>query len=818
MRRTIPGFDTGAILKELVSVARDVLGRTHAMTKRVGKAQRGRELVAWELDEQRNYSSRNAGLTRESAEEARQRVRKVRAIAARTKPLEETSVSYAVTQLKETRVGREDEREFFGRLRAKVDVGDRSRYVAVIARVGGLDGFGRMEELAECKRKWAGSSVELSGLYQTLAPGLVGAHAEDGLGFGGVSMYYLKEIAGLTGVEKPELATEMARVLAASENAVPASTWMGLASIVCGRAEEGHGQAALARLLNSGSNKLASVVADGPWEDGLYPDGKMNGVAAGLVWQALGSPRASDRWRAAHSVRCFARFGRWVVVDVLVGKLLSRGTGAFGAGELPFYYLHARLWLLIALARVAVDYPAEVARHHERFMEIARGEPERHVLMQYFAAQVVLTCERGGAVSLCEESRELLRNVNVPRLVPRGGGERRSPHADFYRGRPEDAPRRDDRFALDYDFDKYEVHGLAGVFDRPGWAVGDMIGKEVHRLDPTVTRMHDEGGREARRRGGAMGLTSRFHVYGEYLGWHALRIVAGRLLLEYPVAEGEEWEEWLSGKLLARSDGMWLADGMDRPPLRVGVNVLEVDGGKLVLTGSEEKLTSLVGIDGRKIGREVVVQADWKSPDGVDVHVSSALVPQRKGRSLAEGLLGEEHAVAIWLPTLEFDDEELARRRDKRGEYEPWIVRPFMGECELEGHDPLSVRVVERRPRFVARIVERYSLRPRDPFERSWLGARGRCAATTDAWGYEMPQEEGGASGTRLVCRKWFLRDVLEWKGADLILLIKLTRYENRSVQDRKSRFSTTVAVIRVGRELECEYFAGAVNQVREVT
>ena len=476
-----PELGTGAILKELVVVAKDVLGGTHAVTKRVGKVQRRWELVTGELNEQRNYHSTNAGLNRESAEETRQRVMNVRAVAARTNPLDETSVSHAVTQLNETRVLREDEREFFGRLRARVDVGDRPRYVEVIARVAGLDRFGRMEELAECKRKWAGSWVGLTGLYQTLAPKLVRAHVEDGLRFGDVSMYYLKEIAELTGVERPELASEMARVLAASEYAVPASTWLGLASIVCDRAEEGHGQAALARLLNSGSGKLASAVVDGPWKDVLYPGGKMSGVAAGLVWQVLGSPRASERWRAAHSVRCFARLGRWVIVDALVGKLRSRDSGAFGAPELPFYYLHARLWLLIALARVAVDYPAEMARHHERFMEIVYDESKGHVLMRHFAAQVVLACEQGGAVSLCEESGELLRNVNVSRLAPLGDGERRFRHADFYMGRPDDAPRREDWFALDYDFDKYDVHGLAGVFDRPGWAVGDLIDEEVHK-------------------------------------------------------------------------------------------------------------------------------------------------------------------------------------------------------------------------------------------------------------------------------------------------------------------------------------------------
>jgi len=66
------------------------------------------------------------------------------------------------------------------------------------------------------------------------------------------------------------------------------------------------------RLLNSNAGKLASTVVDGGvWKEGLYPTGSDAEVAAGLVWRTLGAPAAADRWRAAHSIRCFARFGKW---------------------------------------------------------------------------------------------------------------------------------------------------------------------------------------------------------------------------------------------------------------------------------------------------------------------------------------------------------------------------------------------------------------------------------------------------------------------------------------------------------------------------
>ena len=365
------------------------------------------------------------------------------------------------------------------------------------------------------------------------------------------------------------------------------------------------------------------------------------------------------------------------------------------------------------------------------------------------------------------------------------------------------------------------MHGLADVFAQPGWAIGDLITEETLRLDSSVASMYDEAGRKMRYHRSGIGLTSNFHVYGQYLAWHGLRFVAARLLPQHPITEnrehGQPWSEWLSRKLLTRSDGSWLSDGMDRPTPSVKVNVLEKGKEEFVLTGNRDKLMGLVGINSRTVGRDLVVQGYWKSPDGISVHISSALVDERKGRKLAKKLLEEDDAFSMWLPTLEFDDDEYERRRTKRREFNPWIICPSAEGGELDRYDPLSVISVEQRPRFAAKIADHYSLRPGDPFQRSWLMPRKKLAATTDAWGFEMPYEDGGETGVRLVCKTKFLSNVLEWKKADLILLIKLNRYEEGDSLKRNSKFSNTVAVLRVRRDLKFDYFAGPTNQVQQL-
>ena len=293
---------------------------------------------------------------------------------------------------------------------------------------------------------------------------------------------------------------------------------------------------------------------DGPWKPGLYTTGNIVSIASGLVWQLLGSPRASDRWRAAHSVRCFARLGRWEIIDALVGKLESKESRAFGAPELPFFYLHARLWLLIALARIALDSPEEIAKHHGSLIKIAIDSSQPHVVIRHFAAQAVLTCDETGTFSLSNKRREELRTLNDSTLPHSGKRERHYGYSNFYEKRPTDAADRDERFHLDYDFDKYDVRGLADVFAQPGWSLRDLVTGEVRGLDSSVASMYDKAGRDMTHHRSAARLVSSFHVYGQYLAWHALRIVAGRLLTQHPITErwehGRPWIEWLTSSCL----------------------------------------------------------------------------------------------------------------------------------------------------------------------------------------------------------------------------------------------------------------------------
>ena len=89
---------------------------------------------------------------------------------------------------------------------------------------------------------------------------------------------------------------------------------------------------------------------------------------------------------------------------------------------------------------------------------------------------------------------------------------------------------------------------------------------------------------------------------------------------------------------------------------------------------------------------------------------------------------------------------------------------------------------------FSEKIVAPFKLSASDRFRRSWVLPRRKIAARSESWGYQMPYEEGGSTGTRLVCKTDFLQQVLEKNSSDLLILIKLHRYESDKPHYRDSR------------------------------
>lgn len=812
-----PTITSDETVKTLSALADKALGTSHDLTKHLKAAQERYEIARQGRNTTYGSSSSfDPKMRREAANrDSANRAALVR-IAEATNPTDEESLVKAVEEFNALGNMYALKGGFFSSLRAKVPFSARGQYVRNVANLENLFFYWKFAELKDAKEEWGGSSAALAGVYRSLAQPLILAHADDLVDDGRFSGAQIKEISEFTGVPMAELVLEVIKVFSRPDSTVAGSVWLAFACFICPEADEGQGQLALKRLLLSDSARIADNVTDGPWKAGCYPADDFAEIAAGLIWRVLGSPHAVDRWRAAHCIRRFAKFERWDIVDKVVAAFGTKTAEPFQAPELVFYYLHARLWLLITLARAALDHPDQVMRYKDLLLAVVMDTHDPHVLMRHFAANALLACVDHGKLTLDTGTLKIVSSVDKS-PHPRLRKESRE-REGFYQGRPESVPEPSFHFHLEYDFNKHDVDSLGRVFGKGCWEVDDLISGIVQKLDPSMTRMYEDGGRESRGQNSHV-MTTRFHSYGQQLGWHALFIAAGKLFAAHPVTddwwyEDDPWGGWLGQYLLTHQDGLWISDGTDRTPDDASVRLLGPREKGLAITGDQKEIMKLAGLDIEKgVGRELIVQGGWYSSDGVEISLSSALVSPQKAQQLARKLIHEK-PILVWLPTFQGGEDDEYLYRDEK-EYSPWIVCPS-GESRLDEHDPYGVSVANFRPRLAKDYLEFCKLTRQDAFGRFWNDNRGSLSLRAQAWGRdETNRGDGPHPGLRLLCKSSVLKKVLGKYDKELLLLFDLQRYEKETHRS-SGRFSHSIGVVRIDQSLNVEYFKGRVNYLHK--
>jgi len=808
-----PGTYFEGTTAKLATLASEALGESSDLARALAAAVPHYRRVT-DLRNDRLNSRRDGTATiNRLREEDRANRRALDAIVARTDPANEPSFVQAITDFNALGNRYDLKDDFFSSLRTKVNYADRAVYLRHVSVLEHLFYPWKFAELTQAKHAWAQSSASLDAVFRSLAIPLIKHHADDLISFGRVSASTIKDVADLTGLPMASLVLELVKVFARPASAIPGPAWLAFASLISPQANEEQSREALSRLLRSDAALLANKVEDGAWTTELYPDSDFSEVAAGLIWRRLGAPEAAARWRAAHSMRDFAKFGNWRVIDSLVARWSGRTGGSFQAPELTFYYLHARLWLLIGLARLAKDHPRQVAKYRADLSAVAGETSQPHVLMRHFAARVLLECADGGGLTLTAEESAFLSHIDASPHSP--VKDKASERGGFYHGRPNDVLKPPFEFHLDYDFHKLDVDSLARVFGKSCWDVADSMSAIVHAIDPEVRSMYESGGREGPRSHMRHSITSEFHGYGQHLGWHALFLAAGQLLVSSPVAEDswteDPWGEWLGRYLLTRTDGFWLSDGTDRTPVDTHTILLEKSKEGLAVTGAPDTLLSLTNIRGGKLGKELVVEGRWFSADHVRIQISSVLVPPSRSALLARRVLREEPMIA-WLPVFHGTEDDDEYSRGDKTQYLPWIVCPS-GDSRLDEHDPYGVSVASQRPRLARDYSLQCNLVSDDPFRRVWRDNRGTTSVRAEAWGREAGDREDGLhTGLRLICRSSILKRILTAHDVDLLLMIILQRYEKQF--EGSGRYTHSAAAIRIDRSLNVEYFKGRTNHL----
>ena len=592
----------------------------------------------------------------------------------------------------------------------------------------------------------------------------------------------------------PSLVPIILERIASNPETLQAPSWLGLARFLVDMATAETVGGALSRYVTLSTQDLPVGIGDGPWSAAMAPAIDEIDVVAGLLWTMLGSPNAHQRWRAAHAVRRCVDIGRRDVFNRLMSHITTTDAGPFQASGLPFFWLNARLWLLVTAARIGLDAPEHLLAHRDALEGIAFSTTLPHVLIREMAGQALLCLSarlpEPDALALIAQCATINAAAFPPAPAPADAA-----FIDAYTPRPKDYPKRTKPFRFDYEFNKYKIIPLARLFATSPHEAGDYVADWVQTFSPGAQDM--SSGPNGEDWSGAEKPT--VEGFAGHLAWHGLFLAAGTFLLERPVRiepwGGDSLKSWISRELISRSDGRWVADDTGLVP-RDGADglVMELDA----VPRQVQDLCPLVGLSAPN-PQDILVDGRWTTRAGVDVWVRSAFVPDELARNTAIALaLSQSHDV--WVPRQ--DDVDEYRRAPSP--FLPWLNGEDIARTGgLDSVDPYAASASQSLVSPAAAAAGALGLTADLPLSRCWRTATGDVAFQSRAWGgkYGRGRNEENRVGSRAVASLEAIRTLSKAWAASLVLVVFSRKYIKGDGGGWDARLDSRWAVIVIGAD-----------------
>lgn len=520
---------------------------------------------------------------------------------------------------------------------------------------------------------------------------------------------------------------------------------------------------------------------DGAWRPELQPPESVVDALAGYIWGGLGSPEASERWQFAHVVRSAVELECSELLTALVAIARNGEVGPFADPGLEFYRWHARQWFLLGLARGAIDMPGAARTSTPLLLECLR---EEHILIREFAAQTLRSLvnarefDPGGVDNL-----DLVNHPQLPEQSYTGWP------IPIEKDQPAEEPPDDEKYYFGIDIGPYWFKPLGRAFgltseaierrarealrDQMGWAHGLSWREDARR----TRKLFDEG--ETQHSHGSLPRTDDLTSYH---GYHAMMIVAARLLRERPVLRNTEdsvddFRDWMSRYVMTRTDGKWLADRRDPCFIDTPSRREYRDANWRWTVAASDLDAKLATDDGM-----TVLWGDWTVGDSdhrESVTVRSALASRTGVSSLIASAQNAAELGRVFLP----------RAGDESIDTGPLKLRGWVSDVEIHARldeaDPWSRGLRFPGPAPSDECIAALKLST-SADDRRWASDGGgvlRSESWTQTWGYGRDEET--IPGDRLSANAAFLQHLLsEYAEYRLVLSVEVQRRRPRYTAD----------------------------------
>ncbi len=589
----------------------------------------------------------------------------------------------------------------------------------------------------------------------------------------------------VSGLSESDIADIVVETIAGTAEELSSDQLFTLTGILALRIDQAEALGVLRFGLDLFDDFLKENDGDGVWSEDLFPPEDINGAIAGYIWTGLAAPSSSRRWQAAHVVRGLCLLDHFEILRNLI-QLAERGTaGPFADHTLHFYNLHALQWLLIALARAAIESPDSVIPHTDFLVKIALdGSP--HVLIRDFATKSLQALKQTGHWIVDDETSKKLLSVNTSSFPVqftksfervnerRMNGPESSRDWEYYFGidiGPYWFSRLGDLFALSQaEISKDVAHVIEsewGFGSRQIWRNDQRLNKKIYAYDDT---RHSHGD------------IPRTDDLQFYLAYHGMMTVAGKLLLTDPLHQNpdypeDDFQDWLGGHNLTRKDGRWLTDRRDPQPLEWPDWKDEKDTDEWSCSVQVVDFDRVLGIGYERLN----LWGYWTAISGKkeeSVRISSAFVTRDRSDALLRALQTATNSHDYRIPDA-VDDLQIDQGRYQ---LKGWVLDRDRSSG-LDEFDPWSgdIRYPPIKPaKFVMEALPVVT----DLDGRVWTKENnGQNVIWCEIWGHHpSKQDENGVEeGRRLIVDPGYLTELLKLVDRDLIIKVAVDRKILRS-------------------------------------
>jgi hypothetical protein len=544
---------------------------------------------------------------------------------------------------------------------------------------------------------------------------------------------------------------------------------------------------------------IENEFADGPWNARLQPPEQFTSAFTGYIWCCLGSPESFERWRAAHVVRRFYLLGCHLEIDALITWMCSGQTEAFISTDNPFYFLHAKLYLLVSLARCAKDSTSLLIKHSKTFSDIALfGEP--HILIQKYSADI--------ALAIAQSNPKIYEPDTLIKLEQVGKSQYPIQVTDDYYER-RDSPwhqQGDIDTSLDlsfgHDFDRYWFEPLGDVFKVPGKQVEDLATEVVlkdWRLSFEDRYIHDPRqelwkNRRDRSTWHSHASYPKTDSYTFYLSYHAMMATASKLLNLMPIIQSSDencdpLQDWMSRHLLTRDDGFWLSDRRDFIPAerrQWQTNKRDADWRWQIL--SKDFLDVLLFEQKNELWLNIAGSwNEYLNGHNESIYISSRLVPSCVAMSLQRAMQHNQGKRLDDFTLEHFDGGWKSDRGNNPFSLKSWYTKNEHHE-RIDEFDPFAGGLDYPAITLDQEIVLKLGLKS-DKDNRYWNRATdNEPILCSQLWSEDKPQQGDNdyySRGSRLQASLKFLNVLLNTLDMDLVIQIDISRQLTGVYRDR---------------------------------